>query len=43
MPDRLADLMKKIELGDPLPSDNAADAPQDAARAITAENKNDRE
>jgi hypothetical protein len=42
MPNRLADLMKKIELGDPSPSDKAADVPQDPARAITAENKNDR-
>jgi hypothetical protein len=41
IPDRLADLIKKIELGDPSPSDKAADI-QDAARAITAENMHDR-
>jgi hypothetical protein len=41
MPDRLADLTKKIELGDRSPSNKAADI-HDAARAITAENKNDR-
>jgi hypothetical protein len=45
MPDRLADLTKKIELGDPSPSDKAGDirdAAHQLARTLTAENKNDR-